>query len=75
MENSKTKKTWIFAGAQTIDGTLVNTFETSSKRKAAKQLKDDARGFYKHLENHKLASENTKVFVWIKNNDVESSHA
>ena len=60
--------TYIFAGAQTIDGSLVNTFETRNKKRAEKQLRDDPRGFYKELKNHKLASENSKVFVWIENN-------
>ena len=63
------KPTYIFAGAQTMDGELVNTFETRNKRRAEKQLQDDPRGFYKKLKNHKLANENTKVFVWIENNN------
>lgn len=53
-------KKYIFAGAQTISGDLVNTVETTSKRRAAQMLKDDPRGFYKKIEEKK----DCVIYVW-----------
>lgn len=53
-------KTYIFAGAQTISGDLVNVVQTTSKRRAAAMLKDDPRGFYKKIEE----KNDCVTFVW-----------